>query len=158
MKKVQAWKDFYGYKQIPAEYIDKQGNKKTTFEWAVPCRFCGLVTYEKLITVDHQNPQKGGEYFAVLKVFRGLGLTMSPPKGPKAAVTLKERAASVGGAWGKVSEGKYRLSEAGTIYYSIIKAAGQWDLLKKKCMHSYLNLSPMCAYCNSSKSNREMEF
>ncbi len=158
VKDVQAWKDFYGYKQIWVEYINKQGSTRSAHEWAVPCRYCGLVTHEKLITVDHQNPQTGGETYAVLKVFRGLGLTLTPPKGPKAAIALKKWAASVGGSSGTTDGGKYRLNPAGTIYYSMIKAANELATLKKKCMHSYLNLSPMCAHCNSSKNNREMEF
>lgn len=158
VKKIDAWKEFYGYKQIWVEYIDKLGNKRTANEWAVPCRYCGLVTHEKLITVDHQNPQTGGETYAVLKVFRGLGLTMKPPKGPKALSALKKWAAPVGGTLGTTDTGKYRLNQAGTIYYSIIKAANELGTLREKCMHSYLNLSPMCSHCNSSKSNRKMEF
>jgi hypothetical protein len=158
VKNIQAWKECYGYKQSLVEYINKNGAQRTAMEWVVPCRVCGLVTHEKLITVDHQNPQKGGENNAILKVFRGLGLTMTPPTGVKAGVVLKNLAASVGGLSGTADGGKYRLNPAGTLYYSIIKAAGQLKTLREKCIHSYLNLSPLCAHCNSSKNNNEMEF
>ena len=45
------------------------------------------------------------------------------------------------------------LNEKGTLLYSAIRAANDADNLMHECMHSILNLKPLCIRCNTSKGN-----
>jgi hypothetical protein len=44
------------------------------------CRRCEVVFPLRTLTIDHQRPQNGGSELAVLRVFRGLGLTKAGPR------------------------------------------------------------------------------
>ena len=142
----------------------------------IPCTVCGFCFPPKHIEIDHQQPQEGGEWLAVIKVLRSLGMTLDPPKGMKGLTLLHGQA--FGGANVKAPIGtfraavrnytiggppppnrgarrRYTTTGAGNAFVSLVcSVQGGMDALLNACMHSFVNLKPLCGPCNGSKSNR----
>lgn len=146
-----------------------------------PCTYCGIVLPEKLITIDHQRPQKGGTTEAVAKVFRILGLTREKPRGAKGAFLYQKNLSTLqlkasNGSLGHVPaiptrkgvpakadtvnglDDRYTLNRLGIFLYSIVVASKALEELESLCMHSLINLAPSCQSCNSTRSNRTLKF
>ncbi len=49
---------------------------------------------------------------------------------------------------------RYSLTWEGALFYSVVKALGAEKELQVRCMHSLVNLRPVCSSCNSSRGNR----
>ena len=156
---LDLWQAAYDVQDAQfTQYIKATDSKVPIMKPSTVCRGrCQLVLPVKSMTIDHQRPQKGGQYKAISRVFRGLGLTKEGPRGVKNRAAIARFAADLGGTVHPAPTAKRNarneLSDAGVIYYSILKKI---DLagLKSACMHHYLNLAPMCSNCNSSKGNR----
>jgi hypothetical protein len=143
-------------------YDTRRNQPLNKYETVVACRKCFLVLPTRIITIDHQGPQSGGELMAFYRVFRGLGLTTGGPRDfGKNYRSVKSMASLVGGS-SNTPAGVPRtaplktLNATGILYYSIMKYIGWFDFVKKRCMHHYLNLRPLCGPCNSSLSNRNI--
>lgn len=158
------WKAVYNVQEnfmLPA-YDSRRNLDGHKSETVVACRKCFIKLPTRIITIDHQGPKSGGEMMAFFRVFRGLGLTDGGPrhmgKNYQSVVTM---AALVGGK-SDVLPGTPRsvplktLNATGIIYYSILRHLGWLDWVKRRCMHHYLNLRPLCGPCNSSLSNRNI--
>jgi predicted RNA-binding Zn-ribbon protein involved in translation (DUF1610 family) len=156
VKDNPQWRSVYGAEELNHLYISKQHGPLAKPEPSVACRSCGIVLPLKVMTVDHQSPQTGGEIGAICRVFRGLGLTKAGPKGKKNKAAIQANAAAVGG---KVVEqtgtwsDRYTFNDVGTLYYSVMKGANQTAALADKCLHHFLNLRPVCGPCNSRLKN-----
>lgn len=164
IKSNEDWRTFYGYfKDFFDFYDDKNEKINSREEEGVYCRQCGLVLHHTQVQVDHFKPRVGGLGAAILKVFRAFGLTLHGPTGLKGVGGRTKYAARLGGNTATAAKfvgdsvTKYRMNEAGTIYFSAIKAAGHVDALAKMCMNSYFNLRPVCGSCNAAKGNRMWE-
>lgn len=142
-------------------YDSRNGAPRKKIEAAVACRKCFIILPTRIITIDHQAPQTGGTKLAILRIFRGLGLTAGGPRlNGKNYKSIQLTASKVGGDPAPVmarpkTEPLKTLNDAGTLYYSVLKANDEgW--LGKACLHHYLNLRPMCGPCNSSLSNKNI--
>lgn len=148
--------------------------QKTTLSGA--CMECGLILPLRNLTVDHQRPQSGGEYEAVLKTFRAFELTTEGPQGAKGRMVQAYVRASAqlsplfpqqlsqlivpiapklgrGALGGASVVNRYTLNEQGAILYSFIVESGNLAEMKSNCMHGLLNLKPLCGACNSARGN-----
>jgi hypothetical protein len=137
------------------EYDHRQHGRMYISEAVVACRACGIRLPLKVMTVDHQMPQAGGEIGAICRVFRGYGLTKGAPKGAKNKAAVARLAKSVGGVVAPLATwaDRYTFNEAGAIYYSIVREANQLQALANSCMNNMLNLRPACGPCNSRLRN-----
>ena len=139
-----------------------------------PCLNCGIVVPEKLITIDHHHPQTGGETLALLKVFRACWLAEAKPSGSigkfffsyasKSDKHLYEAILS-SDKWPQAEfpyllpspapniTASRTLSDLGAILYSLLVHFSDLKGMSDWCLHSFLNLKPLCLHCNSSKRN-----
>ena len=169
IKEHLTFRRIYGYKQRNVNYCTADG-EKPVFMDTFPCMKCGVVLPEYLVTIDHQKPQAGGEAQAVAKVFRAFRLTNEGPKGQKGQafnfssdneLTQALIADNVGKTIvpfaqkyvGVSKNERNTLNISGIIAYSTIIWLGLRASLFSNCMHSLLNLKPLCTSCNSSKGN-----
>lgn len=168
MKENENFKRLYGYAFRDVIYYDGARNLET-----YPCNKCGLILPLNQVTIDHQKPQAGGEILAVLKTLRAFGLTVEGPKGAKGknvaqnagqfnklhstmmshqfpiAIPHADRHPDTGS---KASRQTLNLN--GMLFYSILVWAKVENEFSNNCMHSFLNLKPMCGSCNSTKGNK----
>lgn len=152
-----TWRNVYGVQSCMFEKFDKVHGLMYDYLDATYCRKCRIKLPLKNLTIDHQKPQVGGRTVAILKVFRGFGLTRGGARGNKNTLSIGNVAANVGGdASNRIGtyKDRYELNEAGMIFYSAIREAKQVNALEEACMHHYLNLAPVCGSCNSSMGNR----
>jgi hypothetical protein len=172
-KETSLFRHIYLYGERDFIFMDngKETSKKLG---SFPCLKCGVVVPEKLITMDHHHPQNSGETFALLKVFRACWLTEAHPTGSigkfffnSATKTSRDLYESILAPekWPQVEfpysqptqalniSASQTLSDLGAILYSLLVHFSDLDRVSKWCMHSFLNLKPLCMYCNSSKSN-----
>ncbi len=175
--KSRIWCQFYQRGNRSLAYVNGTTLTPGVAEDSIPCKKCGLVLPMKLITIDHQRPQAGGEFEAVAKVFRIFGLTLEGPKGAKGkafqelvqkggtatnvvlagdmgVLTVAPLPVGVKALGGNSLADRYTLNDSGTMYYSLVKAAGALKELQDRCMHSLLNLAPLCQSCNNIKNNQ----
>jgi hypothetical protein len=87
----------------------------------------------------------GGGLAAGLVAFQTSGKVQAVPtktgRGPKAADSaqhLKDR---------------YSLNWEGQVFYSLVRILGCLNELEVRCMHSLVNLRPLCNHCNSARGN-----
>ncbi|MCD9187271.1 MAG: hypothetical protein LUM44_12625 [Pyrinomonadaceae bacterium] len=157
VKHDATWRNVYGVQSCMFEKFDKTHGLMGEYLDATYCRRCRIKLPLKNLTIDHQKPQEGGRTVAILKIFRGFGLTRGGARGNKNTASIGSVAANVGGdasnSIGTYKE-RYELNEAGVIFYSAIREARQVPALEEACMHHYLNLAPVCGSCNSSMGNR----
>jgi|GEM_PF-6220907 len=170
IKSNRTFQGFYGYGQRNVNYWDGTALVQRLVDTYL-CMRCGIVLPEALITIDHQKPQAGGELLAVLKVFRALGLTKEGPKGAKGQTLAQFTSHSSHLSfvvWGhpqaiaphdKVVSGdkslRQTLSDTGAIVFTALSAfSTDEQTLKTQCMHSLINLKPLCHSCNTSKGNQ----
>ena len=167
-----VWKKLYQHAPRTVHYVEGM-TLATKTEDTYPCLYCGIVLPTRLVTVDHQRPQTGGEKEAIAKVFRVLGWTIAGSKGSKGVgltgqnltslqlfhqymtvipVPTKKGAGPKPPSTTTVGD-RYTLNGAGAFLYSIAKLAGAITELEKRCMNSLINLAPACQPCNSSRSN-----
>jgi hypothetical protein len=130
-------------------YIDKDGNLASRLEWTVPCRQCGLLLHEKLMSVDHVKAQAGDPLDPIFKLFRSVGYTEQNPTGNKGRAVLANAGISVGGRVGGGS-GAYELNPVGSIVFSLFRGGSYWTNLQNLSMHHFMNLRPVCSFCNPS--------
>lgn len=161
VKKYQKWKTIYSVQNIHFHVL-VNGHVVGTQGEGTFCRGkCGIFLPLSALSVDHQKPQKGGQTEALLRIFRGFGLTKAGPKGLKNRGALNEYMGLVGG--GSYDPGndpvqRNTLNSMGMLYYSILTHFNKLNELKDICMHHYLNLRPMCVSCNSSRKNSGVIF
>ena len=152
VKDLKLWQDVYGVKELMYEALSKRDGLYAKTEKSAFCRVCGLMLPLKVLTVDHQKAQTADVTAAILRVFRGLGLTKAGARGKKNTEAIAAWAAKVGGdtapKGGTMAE-RTTLNVFGGIYYSVFKAAGALPALSTACTHHYLNLRPVCGPCNS---------
>jgi len=147
IKHEQYWQAIYHHAMRLVSYVDKEGTLRQQSELTIPCRQCGLVLPFKLVTIDHSAAQKGNALDPIFKFFRALGLTNQDPSGPKGQ-TMSYMAGNVGGTFG--GNGNYCLNPVGIIYFSLFRNSGYWNNLKALTLHNFLNLRPVCSFCNPS--------
>jgi hypothetical protein len=134
-------------------------------EQTVPCMICGVVLPIRNMTIDHQRPQTGGDYEAIVKTFRAFGLTQEGPKGDKgkkilahltsgAAISAVQTQPGRAPLGGTSVNARYTLNESGVLLYSFVCESGKLDQLKIACMHGLMNLQPACNSCNSSRGQQ----
>jgi hypothetical protein len=134
-------------------------------ELSIPCMLCGVVLPIRNMTIDHQRPQTGGAYEAILKTFRAFGLTKEGPKGEKgkkikehlftgAQITTVPTKLDRISVAGTSLNDRYTLNDEGTELYSFICASGNLEQLKIDCLHGLMNLQPACNSCNSSRGQQ----
>lgn len=160
-KQNTTWQALYQVQKRPLFYLVNGAQAHGVSEDSAPCIYCGLLLPLRLITVDHQRPQTGGETEAVAKVFRTMGWTAGGPSGTKGQsfqsgiLTPVEPRASRGvrTTTSTLSQ-RYTLNALGSLWYSLAVAVGARAELEATCMHSLVNLAPLCQSCNSSKSNQ----
>lgn len=158
-RKVKAsavWQAVYGVRGVTFQKEHKTHGLMISEEEAIACRVCRLVLPLRTITIDHQKAQEGGATAALIRVFRGFGLTRYAPTGKKNIQAVATYASQVGGDPNPTigdRAGRYTLNEPGAIYYTVFRDSGKLDDLKNSCMNHYLNLRPVCGPCNSSLSN-----
>lgn len=156
VKNNAQWRAVYNVQDnVLHSYVHPTHGSMAKPESMVSCRACGIVLPLKVITVDHQAPQTGGDIGAICRIFRGLGLTLGSPRGHKNKTAVQANAVAVGGTVAQVGswDERYSLNDAGVIYYSIIKEAHQLGKLAEHCMQHMLNLRPVCGPCNSRLKN-----
>lgn len=157
------WQTLY---QVAArDYIEVHGTNAIQLNGhTVPCHQCGLVMPLPHITVDHQKPQEGGEFAAVLKLFHTLGchLTHATAVGPKGQALLTGNIQAIGTKVGRPDVGRtdpawrYTLTGEGIVFLSLAVAASG-NQLNNYAMHSLVNLAPMCLRCNARKNNGRVD-
>jgi hypothetical protein len=155
----------------------------TKLEESFPCQDCGLVLPTSLMSIDHSRPQSGGETEAVAKVLRTLGLTVAGSSSPKATQLNAGVAAALQSNQGfanaltsfsmngtvqpvptkpgrgpkgpatSTRDDRYSLKWEGGVFYSVAIALDCVSELQTRCMHSLINLRPLCSGCNSSRGN-----
>ena len=156
VKTLRAWREAYGVAPRFFERNSALHGLMNVSEDATYCRACRILLPLRVLSIDHQKAQAGGGTAAILRVFRGLGLTRAAPRGAKNRAAVAGAAASVGGnpdpPLGPRPH-RYTLNEAGAIYYTVFKAARILDRLEYACLHHYLNLRPVCGPCNSALRN-----
>lgn len=160
-KQNPTWQALYQVKKRPLYFLVNGAQAHGVAEDSAPCIYCGLLLPLRLITVDHQRPQAGGETEAVAKMFRTLGWTVAGPIGAKGQsfqsghLTPVEPRVSRGVRTPTSTLGqRYTLNAVGTLWYSLAVAIGARAALEATCMHSLINLAPLCHGCNSSKNNQ----
>ena len=164
VKDYQPFRELYNVKDRMLLRIE---NKSETYQLleSAPCMQCGLVLPLRNLTVDHQAPQSGGELQAVAKVFRAFGLTKEGPQGPKgksiqshvgsgAPLEVVPTRPGRPALAGTSKANRYTLNQWGAVLYSFAAECGDLGSLKQLCMHSLLNLAPLCGPCNSSKGKK----
>jgi hypothetical protein len=198
---LKDWKEMYQFGERCLQHMNDSGHiltpdKNRKMETA-PCHNCGLLLPTESIQIDHHHAKSTQRSYAVLKVFRALGLTQNGPTGPKGGWLKNEFAVTrTGGTKPKIDpihpkyrklgdtgldgtpsdESKRTLNEEGCLFLSVLagcayEAAGSRTAsarftkkpsvpmhlltLRDYCVHSMVNLCPMCAGCNSRKSNKE---
>ncbi|ORX92932.1 hypothetical protein BCR34DRAFT_608688 [Clohesyomyces aquaticus] len=72
------WRELYQTTQRKILYADG-----THIEDTMPCQYCGIILPPRLLQIDHQRPQNGGQLEAVVKTMRVMGLTVAGPHGEK---------------------------------------------------------------------------
>ena len=150
------WKAYYGFGSRSVKYMGATGEALGAAENTYPCHDCKLILPERLITVDHQRPQAGHAYEAVIKVFRAMGLAQGTPKGHKGQTVVGYWAGLVGGVSGPPSgstDDRYSTNDIGSIYLTLVAWAGETAALETACMHHMINLRPLCPSCNSPTRN-----
>jgi archaellum component FlaF (FlaF/FlaG flagellin family) len=161
VKKYQKWKDIYSVQTIKFSVL-VNGHSVPSHGEGTFCRGkCGIFLPLSALSVDHQKPKKGGHTEALLRIFRGFGLTKAGPKGLKNKGARNDYMGLVGG--GAFPPGddpvmRNTLNSTGILYYSILTHFNKLNELKEICMHHYLNLRPMCVSCNSSRKNSGVIF
>lgn len=156
VKSNAQWRAVYNVEDnVLHLYVHRIHGSMAKPESMVSCRACGIVLPLKVITVDHQAPQTGGDIGAICRIFRGLGLTRGGARGNKNKTAVQANTVAVGGTVANLGswDERYSLNDAGTIYYSIIKEANQLGKLAEHCMQHMLNLRPVCGPCNSRLKN-----
>ena len=172
IKEHTVFRKIYGYNPHGVvNYWDGAKVVPITCE-TFPCMRCGLLLPANNITIDHQKPQEGGEVLAVLKSFRAIGMTQEGPKGAKGLAVAQKNTYDLllsgllnNNIRGPISPHpqplvdfgnrakRQTLSEQGAVIYSALLWGGDKPVVFKTCMHSLLNLKPMCLRCNTSKGN-----
>jgi hypothetical protein len=155
VKTNQAWKDLYGKEDVVFKKINNGVASLEAFE-SVACRECHIVLPLRNLTVDHQQPQAGGAIGALCRFFRAVGYTKDRPTGNKGKDLLARHAGNAGGdtvAASTSEASRYTLNYRGIIIYSVFRDANKLEELKRRCMHSFVNLRPVCGSCNSSLKN-----
>lgn len=150
------------YQKRTMKFAGIEGTQQTEIERdAFPCFKCGILFPKENITIDHQYPQEGGMARAALKTLRALGLTVTGPSGKKATL-MGKRAKNIlavpteiktkrGHIAVKVTDNnKTTLTDEGIAFFSIAKELGG-GMFGTYCMHSIINMKPLCGYCNTSK-------
>jgi hypothetical protein len=155
----------------------------TKLEESFPCQNCGVLLPISLMSVDHTRPQTGGESEAVAKVMRVLDLTVVGGVGSKStqltavlqSAMQHQDGLSAGlnqmqfrgkvkpiptkpGRGLKIShadklDDRYSLKWQGAFFYSLAVYFNCVIALQTRCMHSLVNLRPLCSHCNSQRSN-----
>lgn len=168
------WREFYLVRRRELIYLEPTtgvGAGREVDE-TVPCMACGICLPIDIIEVDHQQPQSGGEYLAVCKVFRSIGLTQGPPRGvkgnmlwesyvdpPPLQMYPKNKPIKPGDKKSEIKDGtergnRYTLNPAGSALFSLLLELDQETELINRCLNHYANLKPLCPICNKSKGNR----
>lgn len=147
VKNDSDWANVYDIGVVNFEMRHKDGTIGSIQLDATYCAGCGVLLPIRNLHVDHQAPKKGGEYSAILRMFRHYGLTESGPKGRKGAL-------SIGRTSGTTLNDRYTLNAQGILMFSAYVYAGLEGELKTRCVNHFWNFSPKCGYCNSSKGNR----
>jgi hypothetical protein len=171
----------YQVAQRGIQYVDGVTPGLKTMD-SLPCQNCGLLLPLSHMTIDHVRPQTGGEVEAVAKVLRILGFTMAGPTSPKSqqlqagvqSAMRHQQGLSIGlhnmsmervvtavptkpGRGPKVVTStvldRYSLNWEGYLFYSLVKGLGCITQLQTRCMHSLVNLKPLCGPCNGSRGN-----
>lgn len=142
------WQGFYSYGIRTIPYADKGGNIYYKNKMTVPCRECGVLLHEKLVTIDHYHAKKGDPLDPVFKIFRAVGYTNQLPSGLKGQTVHTNIYASVGGLNG--GDDSYSLNAPGIIVYSLFRSSGYHQNLLNLAMHHFINLRPVCSHCNPS--------
>ncbi|WPB73970.1 hypothetical protein KYC5002_33655 [Archangium violaceum] len=168
-----TWKTLYNEGLRTVYYIDHSQTLMMRSESTIPCMTCGVVLPIRLMTVDHQRPQTGGDHEAVLKTLRMLGLSKEGPKGSKGqnlqqhlstgvaltAVPTKlnrppaPAPAPAPGQQVSPLTNRYSLNWRGVVFYSLMIAANAETDLANNCMNGLMNLAPLCSSCNSRRGN-----
>lgn len=181
IKEQPLFQKFYQLDMRPVGYVEGT-TLKMVHEKTMPCQICGIVTPITRIEIDHMRPQASGEKEAVLKVLRMLSLTAAEPTGPKSQSLrrgLSEAEARFGPEMGlaafqlfgqpapvptrlnrapsgppiSTKEARHSLNWQGMLFYSAVKALNCVAELEECCMHSLVNLRPLCGLCNGSRGN-----
>jgi 5-methylcytosine-specific restriction endonuclease McrA len=153
----------YGIGDRDVLKVDEEGKEYKQRVITGVCQECRIVLPWEYLTVDHQRPQKGGEYEAILKTFRTLGLTMGGPKGHKGKfiqAILENRYKHFAEAplESESRDLRYKLNDKGIIFYTLIRRQRHQFALYKACMHGLLNMKPLCSICNSRRGNQGIKF
>jgi 5-methylcytosine-specific restriction endonuclease McrA len=152
-------------------------------EESFPCQECGILLPLSLMSIDHTRPQSGGESEAVAKVMRVLDLTVVGGVASKstqltaALQSATQHRLGLGAGLnemqfrGKVQpiptkpgrglkssqkeklNDRYSLNWQGAFFYSLAVYFNCVKELQTRCMHSLVNLRPLCSHCNSSRGN-----
>jgi ribosomal protein L18 len=152
-KSSPIWKSLYQEEDTQFSLVERNGVRRYQFMKACHCRRCGLVLPMTHVTVDHQGPQTGGEVKALVRAFRSLGLTESAGKGAKTRTFMAQHAVAAGGRITEPGPGRFSLNATGSLYLTLIYAAGIADAVYATCMNHVANLRPLCAPCNSGLGN-----
>jgi hypothetical protein len=76
VKTNPLWREVYYVQNKQFEKYDpKTDLASRVTEEATYCQHCGIVLPLRILTIDHQKPQQGGDVEAMLRVFRAAGLT-----------------------------------------------------------------------------------
>jgi hypothetical protein len=149
VKNKRPWKEFYSFQMRNVNYISRDGTESIQVKLTGPCRQCGVVLPDSLLTIDHQRAQAGDKLAPVYTLFRAIGYSQAAPPGPKGQQYRRLHAADIGGELAP-GGGLDELNYPGMIVYSLFKGAGYYDNLKELSMHHFINLRPVCLFCNSS--------
>ncbi|WP_375444239.1 hypothetical protein [uncultured Fibrella sp.] len=163
VKTDTVWKAIYDVKSRSLPHKNGKVTSTKAIE-SSPCLRCGFIFPVDNITVDHQRPQSGGGFAAMLKVFRAMDLTMDGASGLKGqtifdavinkSVVAKSKRTDQAHVSATGFRGRrYELSYEGMLVYSVMRAITSKSILLQACMHNACNLAPLCAVCNSSKNN-----
>lgn len=153
----------YDVTERPLSYIEC-GEMIIRSTLSAPCMICGIILPLRNLTIDHQRPQSGGGLEAVVKTFRGLGLTTEGPQGPKGIAILNHVKQAIPLSAAQTQQGRpplngaslsnrYTLNQMGAALYSFVEIAGAAGVLESQCMHGVFNLRPVCGACNSDRGN-----
>ncbi|OEZ55478.1 hypothetical protein [Duganella sp. HH105] len=171
IKSSSTFQAFYGYAKRSVSYLEG-GAVVSKLVDTFPCRRCGIILPQELMTVDHQKPQAGGQLLAILKVLRAFGFTEGRPKGAKGGTLRSMRSHNEHWQFAMQATPKIlpppsvpidedskaarqTLNDQGAMIFTALSSFGaDEEVLKKQCMHSLINLKPMCQSCNSSKGNQ----
>src|SRR5262249_48379939 len=154
-------REVYAIEPANIQYWNKKAGVRPVAK-PVDCAFClGTCGYHlplDVLTIDHQRAQSLTGLEVLMRMFRGMGLTIGAPAGLKNKQILGKWAADVGGdtnlTRSTAKNDQNSLSPQGVLYYSIFKKLNVIDELKGIAMHHFLNLRPMCGPCNSARGNQ----